>query len=739
MDETNNQSLILKKNSQSGRFSSWKGKANSFRDKLFRSIYIFLLFAIDFVMFIYSINGRLIEDGRFNPAIAVILGSIFAISFVLLLCLSFSKILQNIVCSVVTLLVVTMFFYQFGLGDVDNFIENWLNKHASWLTFFCIIPSPWMVGLAFAGLIFFMFYFSDAILFVTLVLLFSGIIGIQKNEFLRPLDSEYQVIKEMSARRKSDNDKNVVYFMIPKLPSYQFLNSVNDPNFRELRDLLLGFYAFNNFEVYPNAFVQKNDTMSNMIDILNQVDYTSTTSANRGYSEFVNNWNFVHGGLDILNLEDSRLYDYFHSNGYGVSMYAMPGFNFCFKGNDYATDRCVVKGYKNVSLFNKSESVERNVYALLGEWVLSLQKRSLKSFAKMLINMSPLKNMKVLSENRRVNIEGSPAIFDNLGNDIRRDVGSQVYLAYVDLPSDVYIYDEYCNLKPRKDWVALKDNSLFSGGIDEKRKAYVDQAKCLIGKLQEYMGDLHESGKAGYTDVYIQGVSPTLELAGMLGDSYNRFVAENLVNLAIRKAEHPKFLINANVCLASDFTKTLIQYQDYCFNLENIKKMKSEEAYSMRQNLINNSVIRGRRISNIIGNYGDWYELYRSNNRAYIDKVQKLNKNEKARKDESALRRAKQEQNLARNGKEKRDLNRDSETNIFVLDDDVSNDFDTVQKYQEEDVLPQSDESDQGKAQDVLADKQEEPSSGDTLDPNDEVKSNQNDSQKNGSIDLELF
>ncbi len=737
MDETTNQSLVLKKKSRSGRFSFLSGKANSFRDKLFRSIYIFLLFAIDFIMFIYSINGRLVEDGHFNQAIAVILGSIFAISFVLILCLSFSKMLQNIVCAVATLFMVVVFFYQFGLGDVDNFIENWLNKHASWLTFICFMPSPWMVGLLFAGLIFFMFYFSDAILFVTLVLLFSGIIGVQKNEFLKPLDSEYQVTKEMSARRKNDNDKNIVYFMIPKLPSYQFLNSVNDPNFRELRDLLLGFYAFNNFEVYPNAFVQKNDAMSNMIDILNQVDYTSTTSASRGYSEFVNNWDFVHGGLDILNLEDSRLYDYLHSNGYGVSMYVMPGFNFCFKGDDYATDRCVVKGYKSVSLFNKSESVERNVYALLGEWVLSLRKRNLKSFAKMLINMSPLKNMKVLSENRRVNIEGSPAVFDNLGNDIRRDVGSQVYLAYIDLPSDVYIYDEYCNLKPRKDWVALKDNSLFSGGIDEKRKAYVDQAKCLIGKLQEYMGDLHESGKTGYTDVYIQGVSTAVELAGMLGDSYNRFVAENLVNLAIRKAEYPKFLINANVCLASDFTKTLIQYQDYCFSLENIKKMNSEEAYSMRQNLINNSVIRGRRISNIIGNYGDWYELYRANSRAYVDKMQKLNKNEEAREGGTALRRAKQRQNLEEGG-ESLGSNNGSEKNIFVLDDDVSNDFDMAQKRQKEEALPQPDKLDQGKAQGALKDKQEV-SSGDASNSGDRAKDSQQGSQKNDDIDLELF
>lgn len=88
-------------------------------------------------------------------------------------------------------------------------------------------------------------------------------------------------------------------------------------------------------------------------------------------------------------------------------------------------------------------------------------------------------------------------------------------MIYVDLPSDIYMYDEFCNLKPRKEWVALKDNSLANGGIDEKRKAYADQAKCAIGKLQEYMDIVTESYKNAKTDIIIQGVSTIRELAGM--------------------------------------------------------------------------------------------------------------------------------------------------------------------------------------------------------------------------------
>lgn len=127
----------------------------------------------------------------------------------------------------------------------------------------------------------------------------AGLIGVKKNEFLPQPKGEYSEIKALGAKAGEEREGNLVYFMLPKFPSYQFLNSIRDHNFRELRDLMVGFYALNNFEIYPNAFVKKNETVSNMIDIFNQVDYTSTTSGNRAYSEFINSWDFIHGGWII--------------------------------------------------------------------------------------------------------------------------------------------------------------------------------------------------------------------------------------------------------------------------------------------------------------------------------------------------------------------------------------------------------------------------------------------------------
>lgn len=728
MEEIVSQPLILRKKSRSSRFSSWSGDANSFRDKLFRSIYIFLLFALDLIMFIYSINGRLWENNGVNVAVFAILGVMFAFAFVLILLLSFSKNLQNLLCAVFTMLITVAFFYQFGQGNVDNFLEVWFNKHASWLTFICVVPSPWLVGFFFGILIFIAFRFSDAILFVTLVLLFSGVVGVEKNEILRKTNAEYQEIQALPATAGEVGDSSVVYMVLPKLPSYQFLNSIRDINFRELRDLLVGFYAANDFEIYPNAFVKDKDTMSNIVDILNQVDYTSTTSANRGVSELINNWNFIHGGLDKYVLEYNQLYEYMAKQGFGLSTYAMPEFNFCVADEAFATDRCVIKGYKTVSLLDDNVPLEKNVFALLGEWVLSLKSRQLKPLAKMFLNSSQLKGMKVLSENRRVSLEGSPAIFEKLSNDYKLDNGGQFYFAYVDLPSDFYIYDEFCNVKPRNKWVSLKDNTVSSVGIDEKRKAYADQAKCLVGKLQEYMEDIAENPRLRKTDIFIQGVSPLRELSGVTGDMYSNFVADRLVNLAIRKGKKPKFLINANICLASDFTKTLLRNQDYCYTIDNMPNYSTEEVFSLKKNLINNSLICGSRIANIVMTYKDWYETYKEHSDSYKKRLKRKQDEELARqRREEELRRQLEEENRVHTVVDPQKSMSQNNDNIFVPSEDdgvMGIEYNVIPEPDNGDEsvlqLPQQDEaieSSQAKSDENLAQKAE-------VKENSEVKEN---------------
>ena len=125
MNEIVTRPLILKRKSKSSRFASWRGEGNSFLDKLLRSVYIFLLFAINFVMFIYSINGKIFEKGVANEAVLVILGCFFVVAFVIVMLASFSKKVQNGICAVLTAVFVAIFYYQFAVFDADSFLEEW--------------------------------------------------------------------------------------------------------------------------------------------------------------------------------------------------------------------------------------------------------------------------------------------------------------------------------------------------------------------------------------------------------------------------------------------------------------------------------------------------------------------------------------------------------------------------------------------------------------------------------------
>ena len=379
MDDIANKPLMLRKKSKRKRFASWGGPGNHFFDKIFRGVYVFLLFAINFVMFVYSINGRLMEDGQYNPAIVQILGSVAIFSIVLMRLFSFSKMAQNIICALFTMIFVVIFMHQFGVFDITNYIETWLNTKASWLTFICIIPSTWLTGLLLAGLVYLLFNWSLGVLFFAIVLGFALISGIKKNEDVKSTGEEYVVVKELGANVGQKRDNNIVYFMIPKLPSYQFLSGVEYTGFRDFRNLLLGFFAVNGFEVYSNAFVESNDSNQNIIDIMNQVDYTSASSGDRGYAEFINDWDFIHGGLDVLGLEENRLYDYLAKEGYGVTIYPVPDFNICMAKNNYKTDRCVVKGYKTISLYDKTVQKDKNVNTLIAEFMINTKRRDLKT------------------------------------------------------------------------------------------------------------------------------------------------------------------------------------------------------------------------------------------------------------------------------------------------------------------------------------------------------------------------
>lgn len=605
--------LVLNKKSKSSRFASWHADGNSLWDEFLRILYLFVLISTDLVMFIYSINGELSEDGGINRAFLTILLGVFILSSVLILMLSFSKVWQNALCAIVTMFVTIIFCNQFMIRDLDAIFDKFLMYNAGVFGILSLIPVSWYVGAILGILVFFLFYSIYGTIFITSVLLIAGLIGIKNNEFIEVSKEDYVTIQEMSKKAGIAKDKNIIYFMLPKFPSYQFLDNVNDDNFKELKNLMLGFYATNKFEVYSNAFVTKRDIINNVAEIYNQVDYLDPRGINRGYAEYINNWEFIKGNTVYASLENNKLYDNLFEEGYGISTYSMSGFDLCFTKDEMYTHRCVTRGLKRVNLYNNKVNLENNVYALLAEWLNSFEFYFLRRTIRELADKSWIKDLNVLSQNRRISNEGAIKIFDKLMNNIGQDNMGHVYMVYVDLPSINYVYDEFCNIKPREEWKAINDNSIYAGGITEKRKAYVDQTKCLIGKMQMLIDYMKETKKLVNSDIIIQGVSSVRELAEMSGGVYANFVADNLVGMAIRKSARPKFMENTGTCLASDFAKTIIQKKGFCYSIDDMN-ISDRELKKLKKSLLGNSYTKRYKMINIVSSYRDWYETFARNN-----------------------------------------------------------------------------------------------------------------------------
>ena len=96
-------------------------------------------------------------------------------------------------------------------------------------------------------------------------------------------------------------------------------------------------------------------------------------------------------------------------------------------------------------------------------------------------------------------------------------------------------------------------------------------------------------------------------------------------------------------------------------------KLKTDEALNLKQNLINNSIIRGSKISNIAANYQDWYEEYKQNSQSYKERIKK--QQERQRKLEQTNNKVHEEREVV--APQANHSSRIHNSNIFVPTDDL--------------------------------------------------------------------
>lgn len=201
-------------------------------------------------------------------------------------------------------------------------------------------------------------------------------------------------------------------------------------------------------------------------------------------------WSFKNINDEYIYLNENQLFDVFRKARYKISAYKSRGMDICGKNGVRNADRCVEKVNSPISFDDMKLSALERTKLLVIQWLESMG---------VFNNMEPLYTaLKAVTRPDNLPMVGQK--FDNLyvvdapktleaaGKDIVKDRGNQAYFIMADMPSDMFVYNEFCQIKPISQWLDMESLPwIINKNLYNKRTAYLDQTACLFGKLEQFM------------------------------------------------------------------------------------------------------------------------------------------------------------------------------------------------------------------------------------------------------------
>lgn len=610
------------------------GKKRSFfkyvADLLEKTIIISTLIIIDFILFAKAGSYSLFSSSaNLQPELIYILGGILIVSFLLIYVVSFSKFLQNLLLALTLFVFILAMFNQFAMFDKSSILAGFVADYAGNDLGALFNENSHLVIAGFSALIFLIFLeISSRITiayFCGILLIILG--GIVSDAWINKENNSFKTLTNRHNVDDSENGKNFVYIAMPNLTSVTHLIDFEttqpgsegyNAKLHRAHDTMLGFYSKNNFMIYPNAYINEVNPFMNMVDTLNpgrgSKDIKDTTLNNVLLSSY---WNFEDIYNQYLYLKDNKMYDTFRKAKYDIKAYESRGIELCHQNNEAVASRCIKKQNIPVNIdFAKNKTLTK-IELLLAQWIdstgltdsYSLLYNALRPFVdaeNLPLTGYTTKNFYVVDSLKTIDI---------LKNDIKNDKGNNAYFAFIDLPSDLFIYDENCQIKPVEKWVA-KDNLpwVYQNNKIQKREAYMEQVTCLYSKLEQFMQSLKENNVQDRTVVILQGISGV----GGLGDARNtdfltQFQDTKQVNLAIRDPLKDKVEIYYQICAAPSIIKNYLYKKGKCEEFENINLIN--QSREMMQKELKSNLLSDDKLNSAANNFDIWYKTWAEHNK----------------------------------------------------------------------------------------------------------------------------
>lgn len=601
-------------------------------DFLLSSLLAAIFVGIDFTLFAGAGSYSMFTPAQnLTPETFYILAAIFASALIISWLFSFSRWAQNMVPAAAFGFLIFAVFNQFALFDRGSFLASSFGALFNANLAAVFITSSHIITAVFAAVALWIFLLrsrrSTMAYFTGIVLLSWA--GLLSESYFNPISRNFKTAYEpyktaATAPAKTDTAKRFIYLAFPGLGSYNGLDDLisvksgqRDYNqtIQTAKDSMLGFYANNNFNFYPHAYVDQNNPFLNLTETFNPVNFSKDpadyTLNNVLLKSF---WDFNNIADSKIYLKDNKLFDSFRKNNYQLKVYQSRGIETCSVNNELAVSKCVAKANLPMN-FNGTSFTTLQKSALLGaQWLESAGLvEDFSSLTPLFKLIASGNNIPAINFNpSKLYVANAFQTLDLILRDIDNESSDAAYFAIIDLPSDLYIYDSYCKLKPMADWIgsgATKD-------LSAQKQAYAEQTACLFGQLENFIQQLAAAGKLDSSVIVLQGLDTPKFGAIQPTDTFERIKAAQTVTMAIYDPLQTNYAIHDEICLAPAILKSYLYKKVSCRPFENLPMvpvMQKEISSKFAAEKISDAEITAA-INNFITLYGGWAKTNKVSN-----------------------------------------------------------------------------------------------------------------------------
>ncbi len=551
-------------------------------DLIVKTIICTTFLGLNFTLFANSGSYTLFSSSfRLNAELEYIYIGIAALSFLIMFVASFYRKLENIILAVC--------FAGFCVATINQF-ATFEKKSGLLIAFngvfsdsvnaFLYEYSLWVIGgVAFIFFWLLLRFLSRQFLFYFMLIIVAFWGWILSEAYLNSSVSYFRMIASAPILRTNSLGKNIVFLSFNGLTSPNNLREMynTSPRYANILETFnnsLAFYTKNNFTLYPNVLLKDyDDKYMNLISFYNPdmkgeiADKVQSSAVRNDY------FNFSAIQKDKMYLKESSLYDMLRKDSYTINVHQTSEIDTCYLNNKVVASSCKEKVNAPINFANDNFSLMQKVVLLVSQWVNSTG--FVPSINPLLRTIGYVYNADYLQplgfDVNNLGVINSFKALDQIIDGIDQHSGNQVYFAVVDIPSDTYVYDAFCKLKPMAQWSGEGYSVYNKISTDERRSLYAEQVDCLYGYLEKFMQQLDRAGHLEDTTIIITGLNNPEGLNKPEKNFYRQLQAKKQSVLAIRPAGAKKYEIDYSVCLVSDVLNSFFFTKKPCNEFVEIK------------------------------------------------------------------------------------------------------------------------------------------------------------------------